>query len=278
MSKLTIGMSTYDDYHGVFFTLMGLKMYQNLAEDVELMVVDNNPESNHGKEVAILCKKIRATYIPYTKKTSTSTRDEIFKQAKGDYVLSLDCHVLLHNGSVDALLRYYKNNPDSKDIVSGPMMYEWGDVAATQMNEVWRDHMYGTWAINDKGLKLNKPFETRMMGLGAFSCKKSNWPGFNKHFRGFGGEEGYIHAKIRKQGGRSICIPDFKWLHRFVRPDGVKYPLNIEDRIFNYFIGWLEITEDPNHMMVQNIKRHFIEQTKNETMVNNMLEEAKRRV
>src|SRR6056300_915603 len=134
--------------------------------------------------------------------------------------------------------------------------------------------MYGTWGLDATSLIAGEPFETRMMGLGIFSCKKSNWPGFNENFRGFGGEEGYIHEKIRRNGGRSICIPQLKWTHRFGRPDGVKYTLDIKDRIFNYFLGWIEITNNPNDIMVYSIRKHFIEQTQNKNLIDITLEEA----
>jgi len=271
---LTIGMATYDDYHGVYFTVVALKLYQNLPKDTEIIVIDNNPTSEHGKQTKHLCTMSNSIYYPYTEKSSTSVREQIFKKAKGDYVLSLDSHVLLHEGAIESLLDYYKKNPDTKDILSGPMCYEGGDVAATHMEEVWRDHMYGTWDLDATSLFAGEPFETRMMGLGIFSCKKSNWPGFNENFRGFGGEEGYIHEKIRRNGGRSICIPQLKWTHRFGRPDGVKYTLDIKDRIFNYFLGWIEITNNPNDIMVYSIRKHFIEQTQNKNLIDTILEEA----
>lgn len=255
--KLTIGMAVYDDYDGVFFTASSLLLYQNLPKDTEILIVDNNPHSKHGKETKDYAMKISATYIPYTKKTSTSVRDVIFKDARNDYVLSLDSHVLLHKGAIESLIKYYQENPDSKDIISGPLCCEKGNIIATMMKPEWNDNMYGVWGNN--GYKNTEPFETPMMGLGIFSCKKSNWPKFNPHFIGFGAEEGYIHEKIRQKGGKSICIPKLKWLHRFSRPNGVMYRLNMEDRIFNYFIGWLELTQDPEHEMVRSIKEHFIE-------------------
>ena len=50
MKKLTIGMSTYDDYDGVFFTIQSLRMYHlhGMQNDIEFIVIDNNPESAHG--------------------------------------------------------------------------------------------------------------------------------------------------------------------------------------------------------------------------------------
>jgi hypothetical protein len=40
MPLLTIGLPTYDDFDGVYFTIQALRMYQDL-DDVELLVVDN---------------------------------------------------------------------------------------------------------------------------------------------------------------------------------------------------------------------------------------------
>jgi hypothetical protein len=31
----------------------------------------------------------------------------------------------------------------------------------------------------------------------------------------------------------------------------------LEDRIWNYFVGWLELTQDPNHTIIQEIYNHF---------------------
>ena len=47
MSKLlTIGMSTYDDYHGVYFSIQSLKMHHEVCkrDDVEIIIIDNGSE------------------------------------------------------------------------------------------------------------------------------------------------------------------------------------------------------------------------------------------
>ena len=41
---LTIGLPTYDDFDGVYFTLQALKAYHDL-QDVELLVVDTKPQA-----------------------------------------------------------------------------------------------------------------------------------------------------------------------------------------------------------------------------------------
>jgi hypothetical protein len=83
-----------------------------------------------------------------------------------------------------------------------------------------------------------------MQGLGVFSCRKSAWLGFHPQFRGFGGEEGYIHEKFRQAGRRCLCLPWLRWIHRFGRPGGVQYPLIVEDKLRNYVLGHAELGLD----------------------------------
>ena len=78
-------------------------------------------------------------------------------------------------------------------------------------------------------------------GMGVFSCKKREWLGFNESFKGFGGEEYYIHEKYKQKGGRCICVKDFKWMHRFNRPNGIPFPNTLEDRLHNYIVGRKEL-------------------------------------
>ena len=61
--------------------------------------------------------------------------------------------------------------------------------------------------MNAPRMQNAAPFEMGMQGLGVFACRKAAWPGFNPRFSGFGGEEGYIHEKIRrkKRPGPRAC-------------------------------------------------------------------------
>lgn len=259
---LTIGMATYDDYHGVYFTIQSLRMMHDICntDQVQFIVIDNNPESNHGKETANFVQhklNKRGTYIPVTNRKTTAIRNEIFKHSKGEFTICMDPHVLIYKNGINALLKYYENPENHKNIVSGPLLYDDMLHISTHFSPVWNHHMYGVWETNNAAYTDNTPFEVPMQGLGCFSCKTSNWQGFNENFVGFGGEEGYIHEKFRKAGGKAICLPEFKWMHRFGRPDGVPYRLVLEDRIWNYFIGWLEIYKDPSHQMIKNIYHHF---------------------
>jgi hypothetical protein len=260
--KLTIGMATYDDYDGVYFTIQSLRMYHNLDEkDVDYIVIDNNPSSKHGEATKSFVQNwVKGKYIPYTEKRSTSTRNLIFENSESEYTICMDPHVMLYKNGISHLINYFEGNiSNQKNLVQGPLLYDDLKNTSTHFDPVWRDSMYGTWATNKEALEKNEPFDIPMQGLGVFACKTDNWLEFNENFRGFGGEEGYIHEKFRQNGGRTICLPQFKWIHRFGRPNGVPYPLKLEDRIWNYFIGWLEIYKDPNHQTIQDIKEHFKE-------------------
>jgi hypothetical protein len=131
----------------------------------------------------------------------------------------------------------------------------------THFEPVWTKGMYGFWGSDDRAKDpAGPPFEIPMQGLGLFACRKDAWVGFNPRFRGFGGEEGYLHEKFRQRGGKALCIPFLRWLHRFARPGGVPYPINWHDRIFNYMVGIEELGLDPKPMR-DHFKEHLGEES-----------------
>ena len=235
---LTIGMATYDDFDGVYFTLEALKAYQDL-EGVELVVVDTKKES--CKDTANTCNSLGAKYFHRPDKVGTSaSRNHVFEVATGKFVMCIDCHVLLVKDAVKKLKEYIYANIDSKDLIQGPLLYDDQRNVSTHFKPEWRGQMYGTWETDERYLTQEK-FEIPMQGLGLFCMRKEVWPKFNSNFRGFGGEEGYIQEKVRQNGGKAICLSWLKWIHRFPRPKGVPYPLDLKDRIVNYLIGWSEL-------------------------------------
>src|SRR5262249_17348834 len=45
VKKLTIGMATYDDYDGVYFTLQSIRLHHpEILTDAEFVIIDNNPD------------------------------------------------------------------------------------------------------------------------------------------------------------------------------------------------------------------------------------------
>jgi len=252
---LTVGMATYDDYDGVFFTIQSLRMYHEIcnSDAVEYIVLDTNPSGEHGKEVKKLVEtgmNGRGKYIAKNNgNISSFNKYEIVDYAMGKYVLILDCHVLLQKDAIE--------NKNCKDLIQGPLLYDDLINVSTHFKEVWRGDMYGVWDTNKEAYDKKEPFEIPMNGMGLCSFERKNWPGISRHFKGFGGEEGYIAEKFRFNGGKNICLPTLKWNHRFGRPNGVKYRLVLEDRIWNYFVGWLEIYKNPEHHMIQDTYNHF---------------------
>lgn len=269
-------MATYDDFDGVFFSIQSLRMFHPVCStnDVEFIVLDGNANSEHGKACkAFVENSVHGKYIPYSGTPSSFNKYKITDYSQGKYVLIIDCHVLIEANGIDNLLTYFASNKDCKNLVQGPLWYDDLQNISTHFDPIWRGDMYGIWATNKASYDLDQPFEIPMQGMGLLAFEKSAWSGINKHFKGFGGEEGYIAEKFRQNGGMNICLPNLKWNHRFGRPNGVKYPLILEDRIWNYFVGWLEITQDPNHQMIQDIKNHFKNRIP-ESSINNILQQA----
>lgn len=246
MRKLTIGMATFDDYDGVYFSLQSIRLHHpEVLNDIEFVIIDNNPTSEHGKAIRSLITHIKepVQYLPFTNYNSTIVRNKIFELADTPYVLSIDSHVLLVPNSLKKLIDYYDKNKDRGNLLQGPLLYDDMNHISTHFDLTkWGGYMWGQWGTDDRAYDENaKPFEIQAQGLGLFSCRKDSWLKFNPHFRGFGGEEGYIHEKYRKSGKKTICLPFLRWLHRFNRPNGVPYNNNLNDRFRNYFIGHTEL-------------------------------------
>ena len=261
MKKITIGSAVFDDFEGVYFSYQSLRLNNpDRFEELDLVIVDNNPESAEGKATRSFCEKASIRYFAAPTPRSTAIRDRVFREALAPFVVCMDPHVLLEPGTVGRLIDHADEMEKSKsmDLYHGPMLYDYLDPAntpATHMDPVWRDNMFGTWGHLEKGKDpAGDPFEIPMHGLGLFACRTKAWPGFSPLFKGFGGEEGYIHTKIKQKGGKTWCLPWLRWLHRFDRPRGNVYPLHIEERLRNYAFGWIEIDQD-----LEQVARHFEE-------------------
>src|SRR6185436_7827777 len=216
-------------------------------DHTEILVLDNHPEAPSAEPLSRLAEQIpNVRYVPETTVRSTAVRDLLFRHAHGEIVLVLDSHVLLAPGALDALLAYFRSRPGCRDLVQGPLLSaDARGLTGTHWNPVWSEGMYGQWAVDPRGLDpAAEPFDIPMQGLGLFACRRDAWPGLSPRFRGFGGEEGYLHEKVRRTGGRTVCLPALRWLHRFDRPGGVPYRLSWDDRIRNYLIGWTELGLD----------------------------------
>lgn len=97
------------------------------------------------------------------------------------------------------------------------------------------------------------PFEIPAMGLGLFMARTESWLGFNRHMRGFGGEEGYIHTKYRNAGRRCICLPWLKWNHKFNSPEEINYSVDRRNKTRNYVLGFNEVG-----LSLKPVYEHFV--------------------
>lgn len=307
--KLTIGMAHHTDFDGVYFTIQALRMYHDLR-DTEIIIIDNSPDNNHGRDVKGFSDYVRASmpckYIPFTESSGTTqTRQRIFDEASGEIVLVMDCHVLLIPNAIARLKAYL---PGRSDIFSGPLLLDHFGNMNTHFDLKWREQMWGIWATawrapdgslvstEDRNGRLglrhlnsnvdhpqqlnvpwngheaslvnngykwaaaddnDPPFEIPAQGLGVFASCRDTWLGFNRDFRLFGGEEGYIHEKYRRAGRKAICLPFLKWVHRFGRPNGQPYQNSVAGKIRNYLLGFQELG-----MCTDSIKHHFVDEVK----------------
>lgn len=257
MKKLTIGIPTYNDYDGLYFTLQSIRMYHSeILNDIEFIIIDNNPTSNHGKKNEEITKWVKETiqYIKYDENRGTAAaKNQVFKYANTPYVMCIDSHILIQPKSLKKLINYFDNGKDEGNLIQGPLVYDDFTSISTHFDLVWRGDMWGVWGTDQRGVDLESPpFEIQAQGMGLFSCRKDSWLEFSPLFKGFGGEEGYIHEKYRKHGKKVICLPFLRWMHRFERPNGVPYTLTLDEKVRNYYIGFSELGKD-----TKEITEHF---------------------
>lgn len=274
--KLTIGMATYEDFDGVIFSIQSLRM-ANDCSNVEFIVVDNAPMSAHGQQLQITlpglsrsgegCKREKCPNMGLRIVTmsenggTTQPRNRVFTEANGEIVLCMDSHVLFFPGMIEKLIAWYDAHPDFNGLVQGPLTYDDLNGTSSTFNNVWSSQMWGQWGSDPReNDEQGEAFEIFAQGLGVFSCRKDAWLGFNPNFRGFGGEECYIHEKYRQAGQKTLCLPFLRWWHRFPRPGGVKYPTPLWDKVRNYVLGASELG-----LPLEPIHQHFVTDLKKMT-------------
>jgi len=253
MQTLTLGMATHEDFHRTQFTIESARI-QFGPRLTEILVIDNKPGTDQSKLLQKYLKEIpNARYVDFRDYESTFVKQKVFDHAVTDWVLIVDCHVLLHPPFVPTFIKYIDTHPDSIDLLQGPLIYNNHTTISTHFEPVWRGEMHGIWATDPRGIDpSNPPFDIPMQGCGMFAMRLRAWPGFNPLFRGFGGEEGYIHEKVRRHGGRTLCVPGLQWWHSFDTPYARSAPAYTEDKIRNFLLGHIELD-----MPIDPILSHF---------------------
>lgn len=253
MAKLlTIGMATFNDPAGCYFTITGLRANHGGPDDFDIIVIDSAPLPCPRTKAVCEANSGRYVHAPHLPGTS-APRDEVFRLAETPWVMCCDSHVLFETGAIAAMIRYAEAHPESRDMIQGPLIYDNGEPS-----HFWRQTTPpGLWGVWDRDPRGNgtEPFEIPMQGLGAWAMRKAAWPGFNPLFGGFGGEEGYIHEVVRRRGGKALCLPAIRWRHRFrdARFEPIPYRLTLEDHVYNLLVGHREVGIDA----VEAIRKDF---------------------
>jgi hypothetical protein len=322
---ISIGMAHYEDFHGAVFTIQSILAYQNLYDVAEILVIDASPGSAHSRELKSFCDKVQLVPVRFIEyhgpNSTTQPRQAIFDNAIGDWVLVLDCHVLLQPNFLDRAYSVTHQASYRDAMLTGPIYYDGLKWGSTHFDMVWRGQMWGIWAtawatadgqvfsvhpdqdgncvffevgssLEMKRIEVGfdipdripyagherafsrfvprirplitswnrlpnqvdvNPFKVPAQGLGMFLSRRESWPGFNRDFREFGGEEGYIHAKYLARGDATYCVPGLGWWHRFGRPEGARYRFTMEGKVRNYVIGFQELGRD-----IEPIRQHFM--------------------
>lgn len=253
MKRITLAMCVYDDFDGVYFTCQGNRLLHPILEqEGEILVIDNNPDSRRGRATRFFCENSGfARYMQERTRKGTAVRNLVFEHAQSEIVICVDCHVLLAAGAIEAVVRFFEEDSGNSPLfIQGPHLHD-NLVSETRFwRRIWAGGLFGRWnegqPLSEKG---SGAYEFGFSGLGAFAARRSEWPGFHPLFRGFGGEEGYIHDKYRRAGGRVLGLPEFKWAHRYGRPDGPPYSARYSDRIYNYFVGAFELGQRPDRII-----------------------------
>lgn len=152
-TKLTIGMAVVNDRKGVYTTIQHMRMTNQRMSECEFVVVDNKPGfSPQSAEIkSYLQQKVNgqgtaARYIAMPEPAGTAPpRNRVFAEAQGDAVLCVDSHILTESGSIDGLIKWYEDHPDTRDLYSGPILYDNLQDTETHFDDIWRSAMWGTW-------------------------------------------------------------------------------------------------------------------------------------
>lgn len=148
--KITVGMATYRDFDGVYFTLQALRLYHR-THDLEIVVVDNAPDSKESQSVRDFLNWIQDVpkkYVPMPENGGTAQpRNRVFQEATGDVVMCMDSHVLLDPYALEHLRDFFTQRPSCPDLVHGPLVYDDLKNYSTHFSDHWEAEMWGQWDV-----------------------------------------------------------------------------------------------------------------------------------
>lgn len=256
-------MACYDDYDGVYFTVQNLRAFHDMT-DVELLVLDNHPESAHGKQLAKLAPRAGIRLVHVTDRVSSWVKYDAVLHATGDVVVGMDSHLVMLPGSIAALRTWWQAHEGSRDLLTGPVIYDELQDGSMGLDPQWNGHDFGTWMAKTPRAS-GEAVEVPMQGMGFWSVWRTSWPGVPRGMVGFGAEEWCMAERIRQHGGRVMSHPCVQWGHRFGWPVRT-YPLSLEDKVRNYYRGWLSLYKTMDHPRMREMTLHWSTQLSHEKL------------
>lgn len=167
---LTIGMATRGEFDSVYFTLSALAANH---PKVSYLVVDNTPERCPRTEA--ITRSVGGRYVHRPDLTGTSKpRDAVFRFARTPWVMCVDSHVVfesfskppsfLAESSIATLLAWIADNPNSRDLIQGPMISDDGIGCSTHWNRPKPPGLWGEWLQSRLSNDLDRPFTFHVEG------------------------------------------------------------------------------------------------------------------
>ena len=243
---LTIGTSTLLDFHGVTYTLASLMAHHGtFGGRVEYVVVDNHPEATTRLKGCPECAKIAkngptcsacssaledmatatrsegARYVRWSEKQGTYPgKNQLKVEARGDWVLTMDSHVLLTPDTIQTVLDVIEKFPDSNDFFHFPVLFRSGSqenpgrpAAADFRKQQFIYHARGKgggcygWTKNAK--TPGDPYPIAAMITSCYLVRRAAWfsaHGYDPILGNYGGWEGPIQMKWWLMGRQVLSL------------------------------------------------------------------------
>lgn len=243
----------------LWFTLQGL-IYQirSMAEDVEIVVIDNGNSDSKPGDCMDVCAKAGVHYIADASVQSPyHPRNVGAAAAKGEWLLFLDSHVLLEPGFL-VTLRYSLGKYPPKSMVHFTIGFGNPGQRFAQYRMTVDENFWGTWGPtakpHDLGGTENRPYRIAASGIWCFLTRKADWEwvgGFHPSFIGYAGGEVYLQTKYWLLGGEVLLDPRLHGVHYSGPRD---YQATWNDRIRNVALASYIVSGDRYHPA---LKKYF---------------------
>jgi len=277
-TRLIIALPHRNDWEGIWGTLHSLRkdiLFSGLQNKIEILVVDQSPELNRPtpsetnpnpkNSLEVFCESISKTGITVryekfsAKLGSASAKQYGIAKAKHDWVLTLDCHIDLEEGSLQRTVKWLSRNYKSKNMMNGVLIHDNREGYITHLDlwetpkhpwekkipKIGNDLLWGKWGhpIPEASNPKHPPIEIEAAGGWCLLTRRDSFPGYSPWLSGFGGEEGYTHETVRRLGNKVMLLPALRGWHRFNRTHPVDYGPD-EATIKNHAKSWVALGYD----------------------------------